>query len=272
MLVAKKNIPSPLDVRKTILKMLYESKSSHLGSNMSAVEMLIAMYAVLDLNKIKRKSFDRSRVFISKGHCAAATYATLIHYGLLPKISSNSYLKDKSYFTAHVNHLVNGVEHSTGALGHGLPVATGCALGLKSRGILRSKVLAICGDGEIQEGSIWESIMFAAQKKLDNLTILIDNNQISSITDTKKVINMNPLVEKFKSFGLNVSKVNGHNVNSIIKSIKKSDSIKKPKVIICETIKGKDVPFAEGKAIWHYSSLNEEKYKFALEYLSNLKK
>lgn len=261
----------PIDLRKTILHMLFKAGASHLGSNMSVVEMLIAMFSSVDCNKILNHSADRSRIIISKGHCAAATYATMASFGIIPKEILETYHQNDSLLTGHVSHQVIGVEHSTGALGHGLNVAVGCALGLRSRNISDGKVLALCGDGEIQEGSIWEGLMFAVHKKLNNLCVLIDNNRISSITDTDKVINLNPIVNRFESFGLKTYVVNGHNVDEISRCILNSKNYDIPSLIICNTIKGKDVPFAEKQPIWHYKSLNEELFNQAISHLESLK-
>ncbi len=159
----------PIAVRQSVLSMLYRGKASHLGSNMSAIEMLVAMYGSVDCQKIKNKAPDRSRILVSKGHCAAATYATMAHFGILAMSELDSYHQDGSVLAGHVSHAVSGVEHSTGALGHGINVAVGCALGLRSRGVSDSLVLVLVGDGEIQEGSVWEALMFAVHSRLKNL-------------------------------------------------------------------------------------------------------
>jgi transketolase len=260
------------NVRKTILRMLYEAGASHLGSGMSSVEMLISMFTSVDCNKIINQSKDRSRILISKGHCAAATYATMAHFGIIPFPMLDTYHQNDSLLAGHVSHEVVGVEHSTGALGHGLNVAVGCALGLKARNINQEKVLVLCGDGEIQEGAIWEGLMFAVHKKLNNLCVLIDNNRISSITRTEDVINLNPLRARFEGFGLNTYEVDGHNVDEIRECISNVATFEVPTVIICNTVKGKDVPFAEWEAVWHYKSLNEDLYNQAIAHLETLEK
>jgi len=252
--------------------MLYRGKASHLGSNMSAIEMLVAMYGSVDCKKIQEKAGDRSRVIVSKGHCAAATYATMAHFGILPMSELETYHTNGSVLAGHVSHEVKGVEHSTGALGHGINVAVGCALGLRSRKISGSLVLTLVGDGEIQEGSVWEALMFAVHNKLNNFIVLVDNNGISSITNTEKVINMHPLAKRFEGFGLNVHEVDGHSVSEIRAAIQNIQTHDKPGVIICNTVKGKDVPFAENEAIWHYKSLTDEQYKEATAHLEKLKR
>lgn len=268
--MSTKQTPSPVDVRKSIVKMLYGGGASHLGSNMSAVEMMIAIFASVDVDKIKAKAPDRSRIIVSKGHCAAATYATMAHFGVLPMQMLDTYHKDSSLLAGHVNHAVDGVEHSTGALGHGVNVAVGCALGLRSRGFDDALALTLVGDGEIQEGSIWEGLMFAAHMKLNNFIMLVDNNRISSITNTEKIIDMRPLANRFAGFGLNVREVDGHSVAEITDAIAALRWGDAPGVIVCNTVKGKDVPFAEWEPIWHYRSLNDELYREALEHLDQL--
>lgn len=261
-------IPSPIAVRETTLEMLYHSKAGHLGSNMSVIEMQIGMLASVDTKKIKNQSLDRSRIIISKGHCAAATYATLSHFGLIDSKLLKNYHLNGSYLTGHVSHMVDAVEHSTGALGHGINVAVGSAIGLKSRNF-DGLSLALVGDGEIQEGSVWEAIMFAVHHNLNNFICLVDNNRISSIENTHDVIDMRPLKERFEGFGCNVKEVDGHSVAEIIRSIKELSIGNKPGILICYTTKGKDVPFAENKPIWHYKNLSTEEFHKALEHLKS---
>jgi transketolase len=258
----------PIEVRKTILGMLYKAKASHLGSNMSAVEILLAMYASVDCEKIKNQTEDRSRILVSKGHCAAATYAALAHYGILPIEELKTYHQDGSLLAGHVSHSVFGVEHSTGALGHGVNVALGAALGLKRKGYKDSCALVLLGDGEIQEGSVWEAMMYANHQKTGNLVFLIDNNQISSIKHTSEVINMSPIKKRVEGFGLTAVEVDGHDVAAIKLNIKRALSKNENStVIICNTTKGKDVPFAENEPIWHYRTLDESLYDLAMNYL-----
>jgi transketolase len=258
----------PNAVRKTILSMLYRANASHLGSNMSAVEILIAMYLSVDREKILAAAPSRSRILISKGHCAAATYAVMAYAGLITFKMLESYHLDGSFLTGHVNHFVPHVEHSTGALGHGINVAVGCALGLRSKGYLDSKVLTMVGDGELQEGSVWEAVMFISHYKLTNLTLLVDNNRISSITSTSDVLDMQPLAARFAAFGLDCFEVDGHNIGAIAEAISNAHLGNRPGVIICNTVKGKGIPFAEWEPIWHYKSLTEDHYREAMNALS----
>jgi transketolase len=263
----KKLLPNPVEVRLRIIDLLYKSEASHLGSSMSVVEILIAMYSLCNIQKIREKKIDRSRIIVSKGHCASATYVVSNFFNLLSNKFLESYHADNSLLAGHVSHSVPYVEHSTGALGHGLSVAVGCAIGLKSKSFNKSLSLCLCGDGEIQEGSIWEALMIAGHKKLDNLVVFIDYNKISSIKETNKVVNLEPLQEKFKSFNFEVAIVDGHSLNEITSAVKKSIFKGKPTVLICNTIKGKDIPFAENQPVWHYRTLNESLYKEARQHL-----
>jgi len=253
-------LPDPAAVRLSILDMLYRAKASHLGSSMSAVEMLIAMYGSVDVKKIRDREPGRSRVIVSKGHCAAATYATMAHFGVIPMALLDTYHMNGSHLAGHVSHAVQAVEHSTGALGHGINVAVGCAIGLRSRGIRNALSLALVGDGEIQEGSVWEALMLAAHLRLNNFVALVDNNRISSITDTDKVLDMRPLAARFGGLGLAVREVDGHDVAAILAAIRELTAGEQAGVVICNTVKGKGVPFAENQPIWHYRPLNDELY------------
>jgi transketolase len=264
------NPVDPTAVRRSVLTMLHRAKASHLGSNMSVIEMQIAMYAAVDCEKIRTHSPDRSRILISKGHCAAASYAVMAHYGIVPMSLLDRYHLDGSELAGHVSHAVPGVEHSTGALGHGLNVAIGCALGLRTRGWGDRPVMALVGDGEIQEGSIWEGLMFAVHIQLKNFFVLVDNNGISSITRTEKVIDMRPLRARFEGFGLAVREVDGHNVTAISDALSDLRTGTGPGVVICNTVKGRDVPFAEGEPMWHYKNLSDDQMTEAMAYLDRM--
>jgi transketolase len=259
-LVAENALPDPNAIRLTVIEMLYRSKASHLGSNMSAVEMLVAMFANVDTQKIQMHAADRDRVVISKGHCAAATYATMGHFGIIPMELLRTYHSNGSLLAGHVSHAVPGVEHSTGALGHGINVAVGCAIGLRSRRARNALALTLVGDGEIQEGSVWEALMLAVHLKLGNFVVLVDNNKISSITNTERVIDMRPLASRFAGFGLGVREVDGHDVDAIQSAIRELTGCDRPAAVICNTVKGKGISFAEGQPIWHYRSLNDDLY------------
>jgi len=262
LLLVKKSLSS----RKNILKIIHASKASHLGSSMSIVEILVSMYAVSNTTKILAGDKDRDRVIVSKGHAAAATYAVMHEFGLMTEEMLLTYHQKGSMLQGHVSHGVKYVEHSTGALGHGLSVGVGHAVYLKSHGY-NSKVMVLCGDGEIQEGSVWEAAMLATTKKLGNLFLLVDVNGISSIKGTEDIISTGDLSDRFKGFGFNVKKVNGHDITEITSALEHKNPNSLPTVILCSTVKGKGVSFAENEPIWHYKSLNDELLTKALEEL-----
>ena len=253
-------------VRSDILNISYEANASHIGSALSCVEILISVYSSLDINAIIKNSDTRDRVILSKGHAAAALYSTLKAFGLITANTLASYRKPESVLMGHVSHEVFGVEHSTGALGHGLSVGVGHAIYLKEFSN-SARVYVICGDGEIQEGSVWEALMLISTRNLNNLVVLIDSNKISSITDTEKVINTGKLEERFKGFGFNVISVNGHDIKEIMKAIGNSNNMTSPTVVVCNTVKGKGVSFAENSAVWHYKTLTHETLEIALNEL-----
>jgi transketolase len=260
----RNSLPHPDDVRRTILAMLYRGQASHLGTSMSMVEILIAVYGACGIDAIRRRLDDRDRVFVSKGHGAACTYAVMHHYGLLDAAAIESYHRNGSVLAGHVSHAVPYVEHSTGALGHGLPVAVGAAIGLRSRRFDAASVFCIMGDGEIQEGSNWEALMLASHQRLHRLVPIVDNNRISSIRRTKEVLDMEPLADRFSGFGFKVYRVDGHDVDALSEVIDVIRRDGRPSVVVADTIKGKGVPFAENQPIWHYRSLNESAYLEAL--------
>ena len=256
------------DIRIKILKIIHNSNASHIATSFSSVEILNSIFKSVNLDKIKEGSHDRDRIILSKGHGTAALYCVMNHHKLITDAMLDTYFKNGSLLAGHVSHHVPFVEHSTGALGHGLPVGLGIAIGLSSKKISR-KVFVVVGDAELQEGSNWESIMLAGHKKMRNLIILIDYNKLSQTGELNQFCTLEPIKEKFESFNFNVIQLNGHNENEIILAIKKSEYSKKPTVIICDTIKGKGVSFMEKNVLWHYRSPQNEDFEKALQELKN---
>ena len=242
------------DIRTNILKLTYKAKSSHIGSCLSIVEILTVLY-----NNILKK---KDRFILSKGHAALALYCTLYEKKYISLKILNSFGSNKSILMNHVSHKVNGVGFSTGSLGHGLPVAIGKALKFKVNKE-KNKVYVLMSDGEINEGTTWEGLLFASHHKLDNLNIIIDYNKIQSMDFVNKVIGIEPLKSKFLSFGCNVRIINGHNVTAINKALIKTVK-NKPNVIIANTIKGKGVSFMENNNLWHYKNPNLDELKRSL--------
>lgn len=261
--------PPASAIRRTILEMLHRSGASHLGPSMSVVEILNAIYARAGRERIRLHAADRDRVILSKGHAAAGLYATLWHWGLLGDCDpARDYCQDGSKLAGHASHALPGVEHSTGALGHGLSVAVGCAVGLRTSGASAARVYCVLGDGELQEGSNWEALLLARTLRLRNLRVLIDANGISSIRRTNEVIDMEPLPELLVSTGLAIQEVDGHNPDAVGDALEAAESADTASVIVCRTTKGRGVPFAEDQPIWHYRSLNEEDFRRALAALA----
>jgi transketolase len=242
------------DIRINILKLTYKAKSSHIGSCLSIVEILAVLY-----NKILKK---KDRFILSKGHAALALYCTLYQKKYISLKVLNSFGSNKTILMNHVSHKVNGVEFSTGSLGHGLPVAIGKAIKFKINKE-KNKVYVLMSDGEMNEGTTWEGLLFASHHKLDNLNIIIDYNKIQSMDFVNKVIKIEPLKSKFLSFGCNVKIINGHNITAIKNALTKSTK-NKPNVIIANTIKGKGVSFMENNNLWHYKNPNLEELKKSL--------
>jgi len=242
------------DIRINILKLTYKAKSSHIGSCLSIVEILAVLY-----NKILKR---KDRFILSKGHAALALYCTLYQKKYISLKTLNSFGSNKTILMNHVSHKVNGVEFSTGSLGHGLPVAIGKAIKFKINKE-KNKVYVLMSDGEINEGTTWEGLLFASHHKLDNLNIIIDYNKLQSMDFVKKVINIEPLKSKFLSFGCNVKVINGHNITAINNALIRSAK-NKPNVIIANTVKGKGVSFMENNNLWHYKNPNLEDLKRSL--------
>lgn len=245
-------------LRYKAVQMSFHSKAAHLASSLSCIDILTILYEkILKINP-KKKDYKRDRFILSKGHAAGALYATLAYKGFFSKNRLNSYGSKDSLLEEHPNPKLNGVEAPTGSLGHGLPIACGMALSAK---ILKMnfRTFVLLGDGECNEGTVWESILFASSKKLNNLIAIVDFNGWQGIGRTKSILNLNPFSEKWKSFGWNVKKINGHNHRQLYKCLKKRYS--KPTVIIAKTIKGKGVSFMEDDNNWHYRipNINEVK-------------
>ena len=253
-------------VRKHVLKMTLYSKSSHIGAALSMVEILIALYfLVLNVDPKNPSVKDRDKFILSKAHGSAALYAVLAEKGFFPISTLEKYFIDEGILPGHLDKTsVPGIEFSIGALGHGFSVAIGMALANQRRSN-NGKVFVLLGDGECNEGTIWEGAMLAAHLKLDNLTAIVDYNKIQSFGRTNEVINQEPVVDKWKSFGWDVIEIDGHNFEKIIESFQSSH--KKPKMIIAHTVKGKGISFMEDKLEWLYKSPNEHQYKQALDEL-----
>lgn len=256
-------------LRKTILRMAYNAKSVHIGCSFSLVEIVHVLYTkMINTEKLKNLNTDRDYVCLSKGHGVMAIYASLYELGMIKEPEIENYFSDGSSLTGLADSHVPGIEVSGGSLGQGITVATGIALS-KKIDQAQSKIYCIVGDGELNEGSAWESIMIAAHQKLNNFVVIVDANSFQAMGRCHSVLNMESFKAKFEAFNFEVLECDGHDIDAIEKSLKSliNSSTDKPKALIARTIKGKGVSFMEDDNIWHYTRLNDETYKKALSEL-----
>jgi len=229
-----------LRIRIATLKMTAETKSSHIGSCFSVADILSAT--------ILKCKTDESILFFSKGHAAAIYYAALSETGQFDHEELKSFGKNGSELIGHVNHKVPGVIFSTGSLGHGLPVSVGYAFGNPEK-----RVFVILSDGELNEGTTWESLALAYHLKISNLTVIVDLNGIQSFGATSEVLNLHPLVDKFSSFNWTVSEIDGHNYDDLYNCFFRDQS-KEFALVLAKTVKGKGIKLMENQLAWHYKS------------------
>lgn len=256
-------------IRKDIVSMICKSKSGHPGGSLSAVEILTALYFdQMNIDPTNPKMEDRDRFVLSKGHAAPALYATLSERGYFDREELNHLRQIGSMLQGHPDmKKIPGVEMSTGSLGQGFSVACGMAMAAKLDNAPWN-VYALLGDGEVQEGIIWEAAMSAAHYKLDNMIAFLDYNGLQIDGDVESVMNINPIEDKFKTFGWNVITIDGHDFDQIFAALDMAkDTVDKPTMIIAKTIKGKGVSFMENQASWHGSAPSEEQLQQALSEL-----
>ncbi len=257
-------------VRMGIIESTHAAKCGHPGGSMSAADMFTYLYnKELNVNPADPKWEDRDRFVLSKGHCAPGLYATLAHRGFFPVEDLLTLRKAGSYLQGHPNmNTVPGVDMSTGSLGQGISTACGMALAAKVQG-KGYRVYTLLGDGETQEGQVWEACMFAAHYKLDNLVIIIDNNGLQIDGDITKVMNPYPYKDKLEGFGFHVEAINGHDFTEIEAALNAAKTVKgKPTAIVMSTVKGKDVSFMENNAGWHGVAPNDAQYEQAMSELN----
>jgi transketolase len=259
-------------VRIHCLNMTNHAKSSHIGSMLSVVDILAVLYKnVLNIDPLNPKKQDRDRVILSKGHAGAALYAVLAECGFFPIEELNTYCDNGSRLSGHVSHYVPGVEVSTGSLGHGLSIGAGIAY-LGNLEKKKYKVYVILGDGECDEGMVWEAAMFSSHHQLNNLIAIVDYNKLQSLGTVNDILKLEPFRMKWESFGWKVIEVDGHNHSELSTALEltKNDDIElQPKCIIAHTIKGKGVSFMENTVLWHYRSPQNEEYLSAKKELDN---
>lgn len=258
--------------RINILKMVHNAKSGHIGGAFSGVEILNVLFNKslnIPVNWKKSSDFDkRDRFILSKGHASALLYSVLAQRGFFPESELMTFRKLGSRLQGHpCCKELDGIEVSTGSLGQGLSVGCGMAMGLKLDNN-PANVVVYLGDGELQEGSVWEGFMQASHRKLDNLIAIIDRNGLQIDGETEKVTSLNPLDKKLEAFGWNVETIDGHDFNAIYNSIENAKKSDKPYAIIAKTVKGRGVSFMENNAGWHGKAPNDEQFEQALAELT----
>ena len=254
------------NIRKGIIESTHAAKCGHPGGSLSSTEMLTYLYfKEMNIDPKNPRWEDRDRFVLSKGHIAPGLYATLAHRGFFPVEDLLTLRRIDSYLQGHPNmNMVPGVDMSTGSLGQGVSVAAGMALGLKKTG-KSARVYALLGDGEIQEGQVWEACMFASHYKLDNLCVIVDNNGLQIDGEVAKVMSPYPIDKKLEAFGFHVTVIDGHDFNQIEAALNEAKTIKgQPSAIVMKTTKGKDVSFMENDAGWHGKATNAAEYEQAM--------
>lgn len=254
--------------RETILRIIAQTGAGHTGGDLSAIDILNVLYnAVLNVSPETIHDPDRDRYIQSKGHSVEALYAVLADRGFFPAAELETLCRYRSRLIGHPTREVPGIEHNTGALGHGLAVAVGMALAAKLDG--RSyRVFTLLGDGELDEGSNWEASMAAAHYRLDNLIVIIDRNGLQITGPTEQVNALEPLADKFRAFGYALREVDGHDVKALVNLFSQTPfEAGKPSLVLAHTVKGKGVSYAENVAGWHHHVPTEEELQTALEEL-----
>lgn len=254
--------------RKTILEIIFQSGAGHTGGSLSCIDILNVLYnGIMNITPENFSTFNRDHFIQSKGHSVEALYTVLQDCGFFSQTDLKSLNSFQSHFIGHPTRKVPGIEHNTGALGHGLSVAVGMALGLKMDK-KQFRVFTLLGDGELSEGSIWEAATSASKYELDNLIVIIDRNKLQITGNTEEVNPIEPLKDKFISFGFNVTETNGNNISSLMEILQKTPTEKnKPHVIIANTIKGAGVSFIENQIAWHHKVPSEIEYDMAIKEL-----
>lgn len=248
--------------RKRIVRMIHDAKAGHPGGSLSVIDMLTAIYEMdVDFN-----SENRSKVVLSKGHTVPAQYAELCSKGIIPEEELSTFRKINSRLQGHpYTGTIPEVDATTGLLGQGLSIAVGMAIAKKNNND-NHHVYAILGDGEMQEGQIWESLLQAAHYKLDNLIVVIDYNKLSSFDNVNESMNLEPLADKIKAFNFHVIEIDGNNMKQVVEALNEAFTIKdKPIAIISNTIKGKGVSFMENNPKWHSGAISDEEYEIAMK-------
>ena len=254
-------------IRRSVIEMIGQARMGHVGGDLSVTDILATLFfGVLKLDPGAPRAADRDRFILSKGHCSAALYATLAHRGFMPIEALSTFMQPLSALNGHPNRRkVPGVEANTGPLGHGLPIGVGCAIAAKlARASWRAYV--VLGDGELQEGSNWEAAMCAGHRGLDNLVAVVDRNRLQQGARTEDTNRLEPLADKWRSFGWDVVECGGHDHAALYEAFV-SPHKGRPRCVIADTIKGKGVSFIENRVEWHHKVPSPEQIDLALKEL-----
>jgi transketolase len=257
------------EVRKEILKMIYSTKSPHLGPSFSIVEILVALYfRCLKISPQNCRDKNRDRFILSKGHGCPALYAVLCQRGFFTEKTLKGFAIDNGTLEQHPSrNILKGIEVSTGSLGHGLSIGAGMAIAAKFDKA-KYRIFVLLSDGELNEGSTWEAAMFAAHRGLDNLIAIVDYNKMQATGKTEEIVSLEPLTDKWCAFGWEIKEIEGHNFVQIINALEDIPfKMNKPSVVIAHTVKGKGVSFMQDSLLWHYRCPDKEEYQKALKEL-----
>lgn len=254
------------EIRKDIVRMIHSAGSGHPGGSMSCVEILVTLYHnIMDLS-LDENNMRRDRFILSKGHAAPAYYAVLASKGYISKDELLTLRKYDSNLEGHPSNKINGVDVSSGSLGQGMSVANGMALE-KKLSKKSGMVYCLLGDGEVEEGQVWEAFMSANKYNLNNIVAIIDNNGLQIDGTVESVKKLDKLYEKMVAFGFNVTIIDGHNINQLIDAFQDAKISNKPSCIIAKTIKGKGISFMENNVSWHGKGISDEDYDIAMKEL-----
>lgn len=256
--------------RISCVKAVHIGKTSHVGSSLSMIDILSVLYGgEANISVENLDDPDRDLIVVSKGHAAAGTYSVLANVGIIPMAWLDDYSADGGHLGGHVTSLsIPGVELSTGSLGHGLPFGIGIALAA-ARGNSPRRVFVVMSDGECDEGTTWESALLAGHHRLDNIVVAVDRNGLQSLTTTEDTLRLEPFADKWRAFGWEVLEVDGHDHSALAAAFARgANTSGQPRVVICNTTKGKGVSFMENQVPWHYRSPNDEQLALALEELA----
>lgn len=261
-----------IEIRKALLTMIYHAKAGHIGGALSSADIITALYfSILNVDPANPRWKDRDYFVLSKGHSVEPYLVALARRGFFPVEELSTFQQFGSRLIGHPNNKVPGIEMNTGALGHGLSIAVGMAIGLKKSN-LKNRVFTLMGDGELAEGSIWEAAMAASHYALDNLVAIIDRNHLQISGSTEDVMTLEPLSDRWKSFGWQVREIDGNDMKQIIETLGSVPfATRKPSLVIANTIKGKGVAEMENIARWHHGVPDKTLYESAMGTFDHLK-